>query len=93
MKYILTNLFLQFIHSKQGGVGGNITIDTLCSIMDKKDNSSALERYAKVNSLMLDTYQQKCQDFTYKDMVADLQKISWNSSAAEGGKELFSLCI
>jgi len=60
-----------------------------------------LQRYANVNSLILDTYQQKCLDFTYDKMVADMRKTDWASGAAEGGTpalpfiifESFFVCI
>lgn len=44
-----------------------------------------LSKYAKVNSLILDTYGEKCLDVKYSDMIKDLRQTSWNSSAAEGG--------
>lgn len=51
------------------------------------DNSkgSAYERYAAVNSLILDTYSQKCLDFKYQNFVDGLRQVNWNQSAAEGG--------
>ena len=66
-------------------MGTNITIDTLCSMMDNNGSGPPLQRYADVNSLMLTTYQQKCQDFSYQSMVDDLKKVDWKSDAAEGG--------
>jgi hypothetical protein len=48
-------------------------------------NSTELQRYADVNSLLLDTYGEKCQDFKYDSMIGDLKKTDWKSSAAEGG--------
>ena len=46
---------------------------------------SPVQRYAKVNSLILDTYGTKCLDFDYKAMIKDLSETSWESSAGEGG--------
>lgn len=42
-------------------------------------------RYGQVNSLLLDTYGEKCLGVSYADMIEDLKKTSWSSSAAEGG--------
>jgi hypothetical protein len=68
----------------QGAVGTNVTIDVLCQIMSN-DSIDEISRYAQVNSLMLDTYGEKCLDVNYADMIEDLRKTSWSSSAAEGG--------
>ena len=46
---------------------------------------SPIERYAKVNSLILETYNQTCLDYKYKKMIDDMKKTSWEDDAAEGG--------
>ena len=69
----------------QGAVGTNVTIDVLCKIMSNK-NIDELSRYAQVNSLMLDTYGENCLDVNYANMIEDLKRTSWSSSAAEGGE-------
>ena len=56
--------------------------------MTDKSKGNELERYAAVNTLMMNTYQQKCLDFKYANLISDLQKTSWDSSAAEGGKSV-----
>jgi len=71
----------------EGAVGTNITIDTVCNIMEDSTKGSPLDRYALVNSLLLQTYQQKCVDFKYDKMIDDLRLTDWNSSAAEGGRQ------
>ncbi|KAL8619522.1 hypothetical protein ACOMHN_011873 [Nucella lapillus] len=71
----------------EGAKGTNITITMLCGVMDKNTSRSALQRYADVNSLMLQTYQQKCQDFSYRSMVDGLRKVDWESDAAAGGRQ------
>ena len=71
----------------KGAVGTNITIATLCGIMNNEDIGDPLTRYAKVNSLMLQTYESKCLDSNYKSMITSLQNTSWSSSASEGGKQ------
>ena len=60
----LTIVPLKFVH--QGAIGTNITIDTLCGIMNDESASDPLARYAKVNSLMLDTHGEKCLDSSYE---------------------------
>uniref|UniRef100_A0A8W8IVI8 Serine protease K12H4.7 n=1 Tax=Magallana gigas TaxID=29159 RepID=A0A8W8IVI8_MAGGI len=68
----------------EGAIGTNITIDTICGIMTDESNGSPVERYAKVNSLMLSTYSQKCLDNSYNKMIKGLQATAWNASASEG---------
>ena len=70
----------------KGGVGTNITINTLCDIMNNADIGEPLARYAKVNSLALQTYGSKCLDSSYKSMITSLQNTSWDSAASEGGR-------
>ena len=43
-------------------------MELLCEMMSRS-TQSPIENYAAVNSLMLDTYSEKCQDFTYKNMI------------------------
>nr|KAG5697556.1 hypothetical protein BaRGS_019777 [Batillaria attramentaria] len=71
----------------EGAVGTNITIDTLCDIMDKNASRPALQRYADVNSLMLQTYGEKCQDFEYASMISDLKKTDWSNDSSAGGRQ------
>lgn len=71
-------------------MGTNITINTLCDIMNNKDIGDPLARYAKVNSLILQTYGAKCLDSSYKSLITSLQNTSWSSSASEGGN--ITLC-
>lgn len=70
----------------EGAKGTHITINTLCGIMDDT-SSPALQRYADVNSLLLDAYSQKCQDFEYNSMISDLKKTDWSSDSSEGGRQ------
>jgi len=65
--------------------GTNITIDTLCGIMSDDSRGDEVERYAAVNNLILNTYEQKCQDFKYANMISELSQTNWNGSASEGG--------
>jgi len=53
--------------------------------MSNASHGSEVDRYAAVNDLILNTYQQKCQDFKYANMISELRSTDWNSSASEGG--------
>ena len=59
--------------------------------MVKDTSLSPIERYAKINQMLLNTYKQKCLDFKYDSMIKDLKDTSWNASAAEGGKYLHKI--
>jgi len=67
--------------------GANITIDTLCDVMTDSSLGSYLERYALVNSLLLDTSKEECLDYKYDKFINELRLTDWNSSAAEGGRQ------
>ena len=67
-------------------MGTNVTIDTLCDIMNDNDIGDPLTRYAKVNSLILQTYGANCLDSSYNNLIASLRNTSWSSRASEGGK-------
>lgn len=88
----LINLVLVFhlkfvdVFISKGAVGTNITINTLCDIMNNNDLGDPLARYAKVNSLILQTYGANCLDSSYNNLIASLRNTSWSSSASEGGK-------
>lgn len=85
---MLTDFSFILICILQGAPGSNITIDTLCAIMNDEDVGDPLKRYAKVNSLVLGIYGQKCLDSSYANSVAMLSNISWTASAAEGGRNV-----
>ncbi|XP_020629406.1 putative serine protease K12H4.7 isoform X3 [Orbicella faveolata] len=77
----------------EGAVGTNITIDTLCDIMNDNDIGDPLARYAKVNSLILQTYGANCLDSSYNNLIASLRNTSWSSSASEGGRQwMYQTC-
>nr|CAD7202974.1 unnamed protein product [Timema douglasi] len=71
----------------EGSRGTNITIDVVCEVMSDETIGPAVTRYAAVNSLLLDTYNQTCTDFSYDNMIRSLRNTSWNSSAGEGGRQ------
>ncbi|KAL5004772.1 hypothetical protein ScPMuIL_018228 [Solemya velum] len=78
----------------EGAVDTKVTIDTLCEIMSNESLGCEVHRYAAVNSLLLDTYSQKCLDYKYSSMINDLKKTDWNSTAAEGGRQwMYQTCV
>jgi hypothetical protein len=73
----------------EGARDANITIDTVCELMNNDSLGSAVSRYAAVNQLLLDTYEQKCLDYRYDNMIKQYQNVSWEASSAAGGSTLF----
>ena len=53
--------------------------------MTKYNVSDPLHAYAAVNDIILNTYEQKCLDASYKSAIDQLKETSWNESAAVGG--------
>lgn len=77
----------------EGAKGTNITVDTLCKIMNDEKVAEPLLRYARINDLILGVYGEKCLDISYKDMIKSLQQTSWASSASEGGRQwMYQTC-
>uniref|UniRef100_A0A1B6CAA8 Serine protease K12H4.7 n=1 Tax=Clastoptera arizonana TaxID=38151 RepID=A0A1B6CAA8_9HEMI len=73
--------------------GWNITIDTVCDIMTNETIGIYIDRYAAVNQLLMDTYNQTCVDYKYKDMINLLKNESWDSAASEGGRQwMYQTC-
>jgi len=56
--------------------------------MNDESVGDPLLRYAKINSMMLETSKQKCLDAVYDNTIASLKNTSWMASAAEGGNGL-----
>jgi hypothetical protein len=73
----------------EGAKDANITIDTVCDIMTNGSLGSAVSRYAAVNELLMTTYEQKCMDYKYDNMIKEYQNVSWDSSTAAGGNKTF----
>lgn len=63
----------------------NVTIDVVCDIMVNQTIGAPVTRLAAVNNLILDTYEQKCLDYKYENMIDELRNVSWKSETAEGG--------
>ncbi|CAL8110230.1 unnamed protein product [Orchesella dallaii] len=72
----------------EGSKTANITIKTLCDIMVSNDSeSTAFERFGKVNDLMLNVFERNCTDFKYQKSVKDMQQTKWDSDAASGERQ------
>lgn len=75
-------------YNKDNRIGkgkSNITIDTLCNIMDNDTLGQPIDRLAAVNSLILDAYNQSCLDYKYDKMITQYRNVSWDSETSEGG--------
>lgn len=71
----------------------NVTINTLCDKMTDTSDGSSLERLVRINDLSLKMGGQKCLDHTYKSQLEELQGSSWESPAAEGGRQwMYQTC-
>ncbi|XP_046667646.1 putative serine protease K12H4.7 [Homalodisca vitripennis] len=64
----------------------NITIDTVCDIMTDHSLGNPVVRYAAVNSLMLDVYDEPCLDYKYDTMIEELRNTSWSSQGGSFGE-------
>ncbi|RWS22302.1 Serine carboxypeptidase S28-like protein [Leptotrombidium deliense] len=59
----------------------NITIDTICGIMNDVSSGEELTRYATVNKIIMDAYGQKCLDFKYNNFIESMRETNWTSGA------------
>jgi len=72
----------------EGSRTANISIQTLCDIMTSKDDESTpMQKYAKVNDLMLNVSDQNCTDFKYSKLVKNMQQKNWDSTVASGERQ------
>jgi hypothetical protein len=76
----------------EGARGGNITIETICSIMLNESIGDELTRYAAFNSLMMSTYDMKCLDIGYSAMIDQLKDTSWDNEAVGGRMWFYQTC-
>lgn len=53
----------------QGAVATNITIDVVCSAMTNFGGGSSLDRFAQVNGMLLQAYNQSCLDYKYEKYI------------------------
>ena len=83
------NFNLNFFFILLGAVDTNVTIEGICNILTDETISDPLTKYAALNNLILNTYSQPCLDASYNSSLVELKEISWNSSAAVGGRQWF----
>ncbi|CAF2126984.1 unnamed protein product [Rotaria magnacalcarata] len=78
----------------EGARATNITIDVLCKTMLDTTQPNILQRMVNVNDMILNAYDQPCLDAGYMSMINQLTNISWNASAAEGGRQwTYQTCV
>ena len=93
----LFNGVVQYNEDNFGFRGGsklaNITINTLCDIMNDADTGSPLDRLAAVNDLMMDAYDETCLDFSYDNMIAAMRDTSFSSANNTGMRQwIYQTC-
>lgn len=67
------------------GRPNQITIDDLCNVMANTSLGSSLERYAAVNTLLLQYSGEEGVDANFSAEVEFMKEVSWDSPAVEGG--------
>lgn len=58
---------------------------------DPHDQLSPLEKFAAVNSLLLNATGEKCLDYDYDTFINSMREIEFNSTQGAGGKPLRSV--
>lgn len=70
----------------EGVKGTNITIDVVCGIMTDKAGGVPVARYAALNSMILDVYDEECLDHTYDTLMKELKETSWENNTSVAGR-------
>ncbi|XP_066146398.1 putative serine protease F56F10.1 isoform X1 [Euwallacea fornicatus] len=79
--------------STKGTALGNITLDTVCNIMNNNSEVKEINRLATFNKLMLDATNQTCLDFMYSKMISEIKNISFDAATSEGSRQwTFQTC-
>ncbi|XP_065349861.1 putative serine protease K12H4.7 [Cloeon dipterum] len=76
----------------EGAIGANITIDVVCDIMTKSSIGSAVTRYAAVNDLLMKTYDQKCLDYKYENMINEFRNETLEGATGAGRQWMYQTC-
>ncbi|XP_017480308.1 PREDICTED: putative serine protease K12H4.7 [Rhagoletis zephyria] len=66
----------------EGATGTNITIDVVCSAMTNVGGGSSIERFANVNSILLNANNLSCLDYKYDNFIQSLSEEKWNNASA-----------
>ncbi|XP_069679162.1 putative serine protease F56F10.1 [Periplaneta americana] len=67
------------------GTRSDITLDVICGVMTNESLGTPVHRYAAVNNELLLANDQKCLDYKYDKMIAELEQTDWRCESAEGG--------
>jgi len=57
-----------------------VTIDTVCNLMTDEESGTPLERFAQLNTLMLDMYQTECLDHKYSSFIEMLKATEYGAT-------------
>lgn len=72
----------------------NLTIDLLCDTMTDSSVHDSLQKYINVNNIMLNLSGEKCVDASYDSYISEMKQVSWNESAAVGGRQwTYQTCV
>lgn len=63
----------------------NITVETVCDILENDKIGSPIDRLAYINNMILNASEEKCLDYRYGKMIRELRNVTWASEQAEGG--------
>lgn len=76
-----------------GKKGTDVTVKTVCDIMTDVTRGDSIQRYADVNSLILETYGEQCLNLRYTKLANSLNHTEWGSISAEGSRQwLYQTC-
>ena len=74
-------------YNKDNRDNNHITIDDVCDTMCNQTVGPPVTRLAAVNQMILKENKQKCLDYKYDNMIAQMKNVSWSSEVAEGGRQ------
>ena len=74
-------------YNKDNSPHATITIDEVCDVMVNTTVGPPVTRLAMVNSMLLNQSREKCLDYKYDKMIAEMKDPSWNSKVAEGMRQ------
>lgn len=72
-------------YNKDYSPHATVTIDQICDIMINTTIGPPVTRLAEVNRVLLLEQKEKCLDYKYDNMLAEMKDISWKSKVADGG--------
>ncbi|KDR21723.1 putative serine protease K12H4.7 [Zootermopsis nevadensis] len=67
------------------GLSLNMTLKSVCAIMDDESLGTPVKRYSLVNNKLLEKYNKKCLDYKYDKLIAYLSQTEWDSEAGQTG--------